>query len=184
MPEISGGNILLNPSEVFEHLKLAAGMKVADLGCGGAGHFVLPAARLVGNEGVVYAVDIMKSVLASVESKARTENLPNIQYVWSDLEVPGGTKIDEASLDADFLINTLFQVKLHGNVIKEAVRLIKPGGKLLAIDWKTTGAMFGPAQEKRISPEKIKEIVSRLNLKLIEEFEAGPYHWGLIFQKS
>jgi hypothetical protein len=33
------------------------------------------------------------------------------------------------------------------------------------------------------SIEEIKEIGQELNLKLEEEFEAGLYHWGLIFTK-
>jgi len=184
MPEISGGNILLNTKEILSRVGLTAGMKAADLGCGGAGHFVMPAARIVGDDGVVYAVDILKTVLASIESIARLENLNNIQTVWTNLEKVGATKIEADSLDVAFLINVLFQVDKLDEVVKEAVRLIKPSGKLLVIDWKTSGAPFGPPADKRLSADKVKQAAQKLNLKQLEEFEAGPYHWGLVFQKG
>ena len=38
-------------------------MTYMDFGCGNVGHFVLPGARLVGNEVKVYAVDILKKAL-------------------------------------------------------------------------------------------------------------------------
>jgi ubiquinone/menaquinone biosynthesis C-methylase UbiE len=180
---VSGGNELLNAKFILEKLELAQGMKVADLGCGGAGHFVFPAAALVGSEGVIYAVDILKTVLQGITSRARLELFNNIETVWSNLEICGVTKIEDNSLDAALLINILFQTKKHTEVIKEAIRLIKPGGKLLIIDWKMTGAPFGPAVAARIKKTEIMSIVEALGLKQQEEFAAGPYHFGLIFIK-
>lgn len=183
MPEISGGNILLNTNAIFAHVQLTAGMRVADLGCGGAGHFAIPAARAVGKDGTVYAVDIVKSALESIRSKAKMENLGNIETVWSNLEIVGATKIDPDSLDVGMLINVLFQITKLENVIKESMRLVKPGGKILVVDWKTSGAPFGPKADTRVGVEKIKGITKQLNLSEVEEFEAGPYHWGLILKK-
>jgi len=180
---ISGGNLLLDPIFILNKAGVAAEMKVADLGCGGAGHFVLPAAHMVGKKGIVYAVDILKEVLGAVESKAKLEGLSNIKYVWSDLEVVGGTKIMAESLDVALLINILFQAKEHKNILQEAKRLLKPGGKLLIVDWSEIASPFGPPAERRIKKEEIKKIVQSIGFKIIEEFAAGKYHFGLLFQK-
>src|SRR3989338_2320784 len=179
MVYISGGNELLDPGEIFSHINLKAGMKVGDLGCGGAGHFTVPAGRKVGSQGLVYAVDILKSVLQSVVSRARLEGLGNIRTVWSNLEIAGATRIPKEGLDIAFLINILFQSKQDDNIIAEAVRLLKKEGELLIIDWKSSGSSFGPPAVDRIKPETIKSIAKKLNLKLIDEFDAGTYHYGL-----
>lgn len=184
MVYISGGNELLNPEEIFKHLDIKAGAKIADLGCGGAGHFTIPAAQKVGNQGVVYAVDILKSVLKSIVSRARLEGISNVKIVWSNLEIVGATKIPKESLDIAFLINILFQSKQHENLFKEASRLLKNKGSLLVVDWQPRGGSFGPPLIDRVKPEKVKEIAQKLNLKLIDEFPAGTYHYGLVFQKS
>lgn len=176
---------MLDPLKILKKANLAEGQAVADLGAGTAGHFVIPAAHMVGGKGRVYAVDILKSALEGIQSRAKLEGLTNLETVWSDLEVYGATKINNDSLDAAFLINILFQTKERGEVIKEAVRLIKPGGRLIIVDWKSTNIpSFGPDIEKRINPEEIKKIADGLNLELMEEFEAGKFHFGLVFKKK
>ncbi len=184
MVYVSGGNELLNAQEIIAKLGLKAGDKIADLGCGGVGHFIIPAAQIVGQGGIAYAVDILKSALMSVVSRARLMGVNNIKTVWSNLEIVGAAKIPEQSLDYAFIKNVLFQSKFHENIFKEADRLLKPGGKILVIDWKQEKTPFGPPAVDRVKPEKVKEICAKLNLKLIEEFSAGIYHYGLIFQKT
>lgn len=183
MVYISGGNELLDPAAIFARLGLKTGSKVADLGCGGAGHFIVPAARIVGEHRIAYAVDILKSALRSVTSKARLEGINNIRPVWSNLEIIGATKIKEGSLDFALLINILFQSKNRDNIIHEAYRLLKKEGKLLVIDWNQNLASFGPPPEDRVLPEEVKKNAKKAKFELIDAFEAGTYHYGLIFQK-
>ena len=66
------GTALIDPYKIFEKISLGHGMRVADLGCGRTGHFIFPTARVVGESGVVYAVDIMKDILESIKSRVRT----------------------------------------------------------------------------------------------------------------
>lgn len=156
---------------------------MADLGCGGAGHFIVPAARLVGNNTVVYGVDILKSALRAVITKGRLEGVNNIKPVWSDLEVVGATRIPEGSLDFALIINNLFQTKKPENFLREAMRLIKKTGKILVIDWDQSAPYFGPPLDSRVKKEQVKKIAADLKLKLIDEFMAGTYHYGLVFNK-
>lgn len=181
--KISGGNILIDPYFVLEQAGLGAGMKVADLGCGAVGHFVIPAGKIVGDKGVVYAVDILKFVLNAVLSRAKLEGITNIETVWSNLEIFGATKIKEESLDFAFLINILWQIKKREEVFREAIRLVKKGGKILIAEWGIGEAPLGPPFERRVSKEYIKELARKFNLEEIKEFEAGTYHYGIVFKK-
>jgi ubiquinone/menaquinone biosynthesis C-methylase UbiE len=183
MQPMSGGNELLNPIAILTHIGVKEGSVVADLGCGGAGHFVLPAGRLVGEDTTVYAVDILKTVLNTVASKARLLGINNIKKVWSNLELSQATNIAPDSLDFALLINVLFQSSNPEAMIKEAIRLLKPGGKLLIIDWSLAQKVFGPPVEKRIDAKKIQERAKVLGLKLVEEFAPGPYHYAFVFTK-
>lgn len=181
--EVAGGRKLLDPFFILNQVGLRERMRVADLGCGAVGHFVFPAAKLVGKEGVIYAVDIQKGVLESIEKKAKVENAANVATVWSDLERFGATKIDSGTLDAALLLNTLFQVKDKAAVLKEAARMLKIGGRLMVVDWLPTGAPFGPPAEGRVDPFFIEGEADKLALHLVKRFSAGPYHYGLIFEK-
>jgi ubiquinone/menaquinone biosynthesis C-methylase UbiE len=180
----AGGNQLLDSREILENkIGLGYGNVVADLGCGPKAYLTFQSARIVGDRGIVYAVDIQKQVLSSVESHAKNQNLENIKTVWSNLEINGATKIQESSLDLGILNNVLFQSANMPEMIKESIRLIKAGGRLLVIDWKSAGAPLGPKMDLKVNPEKIKELCEVFGLKLEKEFEAGQYHFGLIFRK-
>src|SRR3990167_10080103 len=104
------GSALLDPHAVFEKISLASGMRVADLGCGRTGHFVFPASRVVGDTGIVYAVEIVKNILESIQSRVRSEGYHNVQTVWSNIELAGKTPVPAGSLQACFLVNVLFLV--------------------------------------------------------------------------
>lgn len=180
--KISGGNELINPKKLLEQGGLKAGSVVADLGCGSSGHFVFPAAHLVGEKGRVYAVDILPAVLQSIESRAKLEGLLNVVRVWADLERSGALQV-EGGVDIALLVNTLFQVKDAATVIKEAARVLKPGGVLLVAEWKATSTLFKPLAMMRVDSSMVQQWARDAGLTFDHEFEAGPYHYGLVFRK-
>ena len=159
-------------------------MRVSDLGCGARGPFSLQAAKMVGDGGIVYAVDVMKSALQSLNTTAQMRGINNVKTIWADLDVVGSTKIKENSIDLVMVINILFQLREKAAVIKEAYRISKPGGKILIVDWKKTNIPFGPSVDLRIFPSKIKQAGQQLDLILEQEFNAGPYHFGLLFSQK
>lgn len=181
--EIRGGNELIDPVKLLEQGGIKQGDIVADLGCGSAGHFVFPAAHLIGPQGKVYAVDLLKSVLSAIESRAKLEGADNVETVWSDLERAGGLKIAERSVDLTLLLNTLAQVRDKQTTVREAARILKPGGTLLVADWKMSQTPLGPPVERRLDRERAKQIVGAEGFEFAGEFEAGKHHWGLIFKK-
>ena len=183
MSILTGGNVLIDTALILAKSKVMEKMTIADLGCGASGHFVFPFARIVGKKGIVYAVDILKTVLETIAKRARIENYDNIKTVWSNLEIFGATKIESASIDITLLINTLFQCRKRAEIIREAVRMIKHDGRLMVVEWKNTFALFGPPIEERVNKELTITIANKLGMRLEEEFEAGQYHYGLIFIK-
>lgn len=178
-----GGTELLNPETLLAELGLAPGMRVADLGCGGTGHFVLAASHIVGSTGLVYAIDILKSALTSVASRARGAGMSNVKTVWSNLEIVGAAKIPTGSLDAALLINNLFQSTKHREILQEAQRLLKPTGLLLIVDWQVEGGHFGPPAEQRVAPDTIKKIALEIGFQSVKDFQAGTHHYGLILKR-
>ena len=181
---IFGKSELLNANDILSKiLAIKVGNRVADLGTGG-GMFTLQAARLVGDQGEVYAVDIIKPILSDIESKARMANLYNIKTVWSNIEILGATKIPEATLDFVLLINTLFQSKETDKMIAEGARLLKSGGKMLIIDWSDTSTGLGPHSDRQVDPNNLINQAQKTNLVLEQQFKAGQYHFGMIFIKQ
>lgn len=183
MQKITGGTTLLDVNSILDKIQVCEKMNVADFGCGASGHFVFPAAKMIGEKGKMYAVDILKSVLETIERRTKQENLENIIPLWSNLEIFGATEIESGSLDIALLVNTLYQSHKRAEILREVIRAIKKGGKIVVIEWKNVALPFGPPEEKRVNMENLKTGAAKLGLKLEEEFNAGPYHYGLIFSK-
>lgn len=176
--------LLFDINAILNKIAIREGDCVAELGCGNFGYFVFPVARLLGQRGHLYAVDILKPTLEEIKKRALVENLQHIETVWSNLEIFKGTKIENSSLDYALLINTLNQSTKRVEILRETVRMLKSGGRLLIVEWKNSASPFGPDIDKRVSKEAIKQAAPKLGLVLASEFEAGTYHYGLIFYKS
>jgi arsenite methyltransferase len=179
----NGGNLLIEIDLVLEKAKISNGFKLADFGCGASGFFLFAASRIIGKNGTVYGVDILKNVLENINHRARQDNINNVKTVWSDIEVYNSTKIEPNSLDAVLLVNTLYLSQKRADVIREAMRLIKKGGRIVVVDWNNTSSPFGPSIEQRVKEELLKEGAKKLGLNIEDEFIAGKYHYGLIFNK-
>jgi len=180
---LAGGHELLDPVHILKDiLEIPHGARVADLGVGSMAFFTLQSAKLAGDKGQVYACDLMKDVLSSVESKAKMAGLYNIKTIWTDLEVPGATKITDP-VDYAIIVNTLYQVTKRREVLREAYRLLKTEGKLLVIDWRASSGPVGPDLKRRVSESEVEELAQEAGFKKIKEFLAGPSHFGLIFEK-
>jgi ubiquinone/menaquinone biosynthesis C-methylase UbiE len=178
------GTELINPFKLLERVGIREGYHVADLGCGALGHFVFPAAQLVGGMGMVYAVDIQRSVLEQIQKTAKDLQHWNVYPVWSDIDVYRATRIDEASLDLTLLINNLYLSQNREQLVREMARLTKPGGRIVIVEWKATSMPLGPRADQRIAQPDAQKILQTPLMDFVEEFPAGEYHYGLIYTRT
>lgn len=183
MTYIPTGKELIDPFKVLEAAGIRSAMKVADFGCGTLGHYVFPAAHLVGPDGKVFAVDILKSVLNGIESRIKMDGAANVEAVWGDIERQGGVDIPDNSIDIGMVINNLFMSRQRDALMKECARMVKPGGKFVVIDWKPAGVNFGPDSATRVSPEEAKALIGSAGLTIEKEIEPGQYHYGFVCVK-
>ena len=61
--------------------------------------------------------------------------------------------------------------------------MLKVGGRLLIVDFKSNAILFGPKPAMRLKTEVLKSIAPKLGLNIIEEFEAGEQYHGLLLKK-
>jgi len=183
MDYLPTGRALIDPFNALEKAGIREEMRVADLGVGAVGHFLFPAAKLVGPKGHVYGVDILKSVLQANQSRAKLSGFDNIEMVWGNLDKLNGSRLPDASMDMALIVNVLHAVDKAG-ALSEAKRILSSDGVLLVVEWKTSGAVLGPAAEKRLTKEDAAAAAAQAGFALQKEFDAGPYHYGLVFKKA
>lgn len=134
------------------------GMTCVDLGAG-TGAFALRLAARVGGKGKVFAVDDSAAMLGILKSRKPP---PQIVLIQSDFTATG---IESGIADFCLAAFILHETKEPQKLIDEASRLLKPGGRLLAVEWRAEFDSPGPPQRIRVSLEKMEAMFLRAGFK-------------------
>jgi len=118
------------PVDVILRSGVKEGMQVVDLGCG-SGTFTLPMARVVGEMGKVFAVDVQPKMLRQLESKlSRDEN----QLLRGRVRVIEGSAyrlpFEDESIDVCCMVSVLQEIPDRIRALREVKRILKPDGIL------------------------------------------------------
>ncbi len=179
---MQGTGGFINPQKVIAQLNIKPGMVVADFGCG-HGYFTLPVAKKVGKGGRIYAIDVLNEALEAVRSSAQLEGVVNIETRRGNLEISGGSGLPDDSMDMVLLHNVLFQSQKKPAIVKEVKRALKIGGLFILVDWRKDNASFGPQGGWRMSFDEARTIAQEEGFVFRQVFDAGEYHYGLMFIK-
>ena len=171
----------LDPEQILVHAGIGRGETVADFGCGN-GFYPVAAAKIVGNEGQVYAVDVRNESLEATQSAAKHEGCKNVVTVHHDMELPG-VPIPPNSCDAVILSGILHLAALQKNVMRECYRALKVGGKLIVIEWKKESLPFGPSISHRMAPHEVTDLCAQSGFAYLHDMPADHFHYGLVFKK-
>ncbi len=108
---------------------LREGQTFLDYGCG-TGSFSIPAAKIVGAGGRVYALDCFPRQLEIVQRRSRGEDLANIQTLLSDNSIG----LPDECIDVIWMCDVLHEVKEKRAVLEELHRVLKKEGVLAIYD--------------------------------------------------
>ena len=176
-----GRNEWQQPDRVINDLGIKPGARVADIGCG-EGYFALRLAKSVGEQGLVFGVDIDSPALDVLKKRAEREHLTNVVVVVSE---PTDTKLQPECVDMLLVCDVLHEVPEAQRLplLKSAVRALKPGGFLYLIDYrKSRDVKFDP-YENLIPRDELVRICTDAGLYLDGEFHYLKYQVFFRFRK-
>src|SRR5579859_1656264 len=137
------------PDEVVAALELKAGQVACDIGAG-PGYFSLRLARAVGDAGRVFAVDVEPRILEALRKRIEASGARNVTPVLSladDALLPAG------ACDLILIVDTWHHFPDGPAYLRRLSRSLRPGGRLVNIDFHKRELPVGPPVDHKISRE-------------------------------
>lgn len=160
------------PEETLVKAGIKPGDVFLDVGCG-MGYFSLPAARMVGPKGLVYAVDASGVMLAEIRSKAASLGIFNLQTAQT---AQGKLKMPEADATMALISDTLHEVEDKNSFLAAVGTALKPGTRLAVIEWMKKETPKGPPLKDRLSEDEMQVMLKRAGFTEPAAAELGTAH--------
>jgi ubiquinone/menaquinone biosynthesis C-methylase UbiE len=101
------------------------GQIVLDFGCG-EGHYSIPASKVVGEKGTIYALDKDKQALNQLIKLIKKNNIKNIEVLKKELK----TSLENNSVDFILCYDVVHYLKDRAIIYNELYRVLRPKGIL------------------------------------------------------
>ena len=156
---------LVDPEVLFTGMGLRPGHRLLDLGCG-PGRYSLAAARRVGPQGEILALDLWPRGIELLKEEAGRKGLAHIKARVGNITSP---ELEiEGEFDLVLLATVLHDLVERGQekgALANAARAVKHGGKLAVVEFVKKDGKPGPPKPIRLSPEQVAAL-------------AGPHGFG------
>lgn len=146
-------NRLQPPVEIMDAIGLKEGMTVADIGAG-TGRFTVWFADRVGSTGHVFANDIDKRALRSLERRCKKYNIENVIIIQGEIENPS---LPQDTLDIAFMINVYHHLEKPVALLRNIIPSLKSNG-ILAIAERDPEKSNGTSHDSTSREKMIAEL--------------------------
>lgn len=168
------------PERVLRALGVRRGQVVADVGAG-PGFWTVPLARRVGPRGHVFALDPEPAALDVLRRRLAKARVRNVTPVLNDDTAP---MLPDRACDLAVIVNVYHHFADPAAFLKRVARCLKPGGRLVNIDWADRDTPKGPPAHRRIPPHVFLRHARRAGLALIEEHDFLPYQYFVVLRRG
>lgn len=168
------------PRLLMEALKLTPGDKVADIGSG-TGYFTRRLAKQVGDDGVVYAVDIQQEMLDILADKMKEAGVANYKPVLGDIDDP---KLPENTIDLALMVDVYHEFSHPYEMIAAITKSLKPGGRLVWVEYRKEDPSVPIKPLHKMFVDQVKKEAVVHHLEYVETVETLPLQHIIIFRKK
>ena len=165
-------------SEMVKELKLKPGMSVADIGSGN-GYHTLMMAKIIGNKGTAYAVDIQPEMLQMLEERADKTGMKNIKSIenrYWDTDLP------DASIDFALMADVYHEFSHPEQMLSSIRRALKPQGIVTLLEFREEDPKVPIKPEHKMSKEQVIKEMTKNGFKLSRSYDKLPWQHLLFFQ--
>jgi SAM-dependent methyltransferase len=166
------------PDEVVAALGLSAGQSVCEIGAG-PGYFSLRIAQAVGERGAVYAVEVEPRIIEVLRERVAASGHRNVVPV---LALPDDPLLPVGACDLILMVNVFHHFADGEAYLGRLARSLKPGGRVVNIDFHKRELPMGPPVEDKIERGEFLKVANAAGFELVAEPKILPHQYFLVLQ--
>jgi SAM-dependent methyltransferase len=168
------------PELALPALKVKVGDAVADIGAG-SGYYTRRLAKLVGEKGTVYAVDIQQEMLDLLTNKMAELNIHNVKPILGDITDP---RLPRNSVDLALLVDVYHEFDHPYEMIRAICDSLKPAGRIAFIEFRGEDSKVPIKALHKMTETQVRKEMSVQPLEWVETSEVLPWQHIIIFKKT
>jgi ubiquinone/menaquinone biosynthesis C-methylase UbiE len=172
----------LPQAAVVSYLRLSGVETVVDYGAG-TGIYTIGVAEAVPG-GRVVAVEALPRLAELLREKVTPELAGRLELVETDANT---VPLADGAADRVVMVDVLHHLYDQPEALSEVVRLLRPGGLFVVVDWGDGERPVGPPLDHVLGLGAVREIIADMGLDVVEAHEPGtelPYHLAVVAAKS
>jgi protein-L-isoaspartate O-methyltransferase len=169
-----------NSTLLLASLKIKSGDAVADIGAG-TGYYTRRLAKMVGNRGMVYAVDIQPEMLALLTNKLAQAGFTNVQPVLGTVTDP---KLPRASVDLILMVDVYHEFSHPYEMTSAMVEALKPGGRMIFVEFRGEDPKVAIKRVHKMTEAQVRKEMAAFPLTWVETLNMLPLQHIIVFRKQ
>lgn len=169
-----------HPTEVLSALALHRGDVVADLGAG-SGYFTFRMAPQVGDTGKVFAVDVQDEMLRTLQQRAATLRLRNVQVVKATETDP---HLPPNAVDLVLMVDVYHELAYPREVMEKVRASLKPNGRVAFVEYRKEDPQVPIKELHKMSVLQLEKEMKAVGLVRVRTVETLPLQHIVLFQTA
>ena len=167
------------PNKLIQMLKLKKGDVVADIGVG-TGYIARRISPKIGNEGIIYGVEIQQEMLDILDKTMKEEGITNIKGVLGTITDP---KLPANSVDLAIMVDVYHEFSHPYEMMQNICSALKVGGRVAFIEYRLEDPTVPIKRLHKMSELQVVKEMTPHPLSWIETLDGLPWQHVIIFEK-
>jgi ubiquinone/menaquinone biosynthesis C-methylase UbiE len=167
-------------SLMLANLGVKKGMTICDMGCGN-GFYALQFAKMVGEEGHIYGVDIQPEMLKMLNDRADEQGIRNITPVLGTFVDP---RLPKGKFDMIFCADVYHEFSYPEQMLAAMREALAPKGQLVLLEFRGEDPNVPIKPEHKMTKAQVLKELRPNGFKLDKQYEKLPWQHLLFFGRD
>lgn len=164
---------------MLDALKFREGEVVADIGVG-SGYVARKISKRVGDQGVIYGVDIQQEMLEVLAKRMAMFRITNVKGVLGEINDP---RLPPESCDTMIMVDVYHEFDHPYEMIAAMTKALKPGGRIVFVEFRGEDPNVPIKTVHKMTEEQVKKEMSVHPLVHAETIGVLPWQHIIVFRK-